>query len=152
MVTKANTTNTNTTTNPTTNPTTDWGTESAELLAGADLINKAELLNVPFRMTGFKFTQSVNKKTGQVIGYVWIEFETAPGGDRKCFNDASTGIRAQMEAYCNARELEPDLEQWVDVSIVCPKGLRDSEYDTTDERGRPVRGRTFYLTTAGGRA
>lgn len=132
----------------TTGVTTKWGNQDAEVLAGADLVNKAELEGVPFRMTGFKFTH--NDKSG--IGYVYIEFETEPNGDRKQFNDASTGVRQQMEAYCDARQLKPALEEWVDVSIVAPRGLRVSEYDTTDERGKPTRGRTFYLTTSGGRA
>lgn len=127
-----------------------WGEEPAEVLVGADLVNKAEMLDIPFRVTGFKFTH--NDKAG--IGYVYVEFETEPGGVRKQFNDASTGVRQQIEAYCDMKGFKPELEQWIDVSIKIPRGLRVSEYDVPggDERGRPAKARTFYLTTSGGRA
>jgi hypothetical protein len=126
----------------------EWGTESAEVLAGVELVNKAELVGIPFRMTGFKFTHNPNSN----IGYVYVEFEREPGGERNTFIDSSTGVRAQVEEYFAGKGTKIELEHWYDVSIVAPKGVRVSEYDTEDERGRPVKGRTFYLTTSGGRA
>jgi hypothetical protein len=130
----------------------EWGTETAEVMAGVELVNKAELEGVPFRMTGFKFTVSTNKTTKQQISYVYVEFEREPSGDRYMFNDSSTGIRAQVEAYFTAKGIEIELDKWYDVSIVAPKGVRASEYETEDERGRKVMGKTFYLSTSGGRA
>jgi hypothetical protein len=126
----------------------DWGGEQSEVLAGADLVDKAELLGRPFRIRGFKFTH--NEK--QNIGYVYVEAEWEPDGERFQFNDASTGIRQQVEAYFDSKGWKVELEKWVDVKIVAPKGLRKSEYDAFDGRGKPVRAKTYYLTTSGARA
>jgi len=132
----------------TTTETTAWGKDAAEVLAGVDLVQKAEMIGVPFLITGFKFTHNPASN----IGYVYVEFETSPGGERRMFNDSSTGVRQQMEEFAGAKGLKIELEKWYDVRVLCPKGLRVSEYDTKDERGRDTKGRTYYLTTSGGRA
>lgn len=125
-----------------------WGNEPVEVLAGVDLVQKAEMVGVPFKVTGFKFTHNPASN----IGYVYVEFEITPGGERRMFNDSSTGVRQQMEEFAGAKGLKIELEKWYDTAILAPKGLRVSEYDTKDERGRDTKGRTFYLTTSGGRS
>ena len=137
----------------TTTQTTAWGSDAAEVLAGVDLVQKAEMVNVPFLITGVKFTHNPNSN----IGYVFVEFETSPGGERRMFNDSSTGVRQQLEEFAGVKGWAGakgtiELDKWYDTRVLCPKGLRVSEYDTKDERGRDTRGRTFYLTTSGGRA
>ncbi len=125
-----------------------WGRQEAEVLAGADLVDKAELVGKTFAITGFMFTH--NDKAG--IAYAYLEGEFEPGGDRFQFNDASTGVRAQIEAFAAGKGLTPALDEWTDTLIVCPRGLRRSEYDAFDNRGKPVRAKTYYLTTSGTRA
>jgi len=126
--------------------TTAWGTGQAEVLAGVDLKDKAELEGVPFCMTGFKFT--VN---GQGIGYVYVEAEFEPDGERFMFNDASTGIRAQVDTYFGNKGVKVELDKWYDVQIVAPRGLRVSRYEALDGRGKTVQAKTYYLTTSGSR-
>jgi len=125
-----------------------WGNETADVLAGVNLVQKAEMEGVPFLITGFKFTHNSNSN----IGYVYVEFETTPGGERRMFNDSSTGVRQQMEEFAGSKGIKIELEKWYDTRVLCPQGLRVSEYDTKDERGRDTKGRTYYLTTSGGRA
>lgn len=126
--------------------TTAWGTGEAEVMAGVDLKDKAELEGVPFCMTGFKFTVNA-----QNIGYVYVEAEFEPGGARFMFNDASTGVRAQVDAYFAAKEVKVELDKWYDVKIVAPRGLRVSRYEAMDGRGKPVQAKTYYVTTSGTR-
>jgi hypothetical protein len=132
-------------------PAATWGGEAVETLAGLNLIEKPNLKGIPFCITGYKFTYNESRK----ISYVYVEFETTPGGDRQMFNDSSAnGVRLEVEEFHNAKNPgKPfELDRWYDTKFLCPQGLRDSEYDTTDERGRPVKGRSFYLTRSGGRS
>jgi hypothetical protein len=134
--------------NTQTAPTT-W--DGAEGLAGLDLIEKPNLLGVPFLITGYKFTYNEARR----ISYVYVEFETTPGGERQMFNDSSAnGVRLELEEFHAAKnDGKPfELDTWYDTRLLCPKGLRDSTYPAKDERGRDTTGRSFYLTKSGGRS
>ncbi|HEY2087436.1 MAG TPA: hypothetical protein VGH54_15650 [Mycobacterium sp.] len=136
--------NSKTTPNPTT-----W--DDAEGLAGLDLVEKPTLLKTPFLITGYKFTYNDSRK----ISYVYVEFETTPGGDRQMFNDSSAnGVRLEMEEFHNAKnDGKPfELDTWYDTRLLVPGGLRVSVFPAKDERGRDVEGRAFYLTKTGGRS
>lgn len=127
--------------------TVQWGTQQAEVLAGADLKDKAELIGTEFAVTGFKFTHNL----AQNISYVYVEFEFKPNGERFQFNDSSTGVRQQIETYASERGLMTgELDVWKDCLIVCPKGLRVSRYDVDTPRG-PRESKTYYLTGLGKR-
>ena len=130
----------------------EWGGEQIETLAGMEVVDKPNLQGVTHLITGYKFTYNTAKR----ISYVWCEFETSPGGERKNYNDSSaTGVRFQMEEFHNAKNPgKPfELDTWYDTRLLVPQGLRESEFDTKDERGNKVRGRAFYLTlTHTGRA
>jgi len=128
-----------------------WQDEA--MLDGLDLTPKAELIGVPFRITGASFrTGGGNNADG--AGYVVCDIDAEFADGRTfTFNDSSTGVKAQIVKYLseNGHGDKVDTGEYVEFSIVIPKGLRDSEFDTTDERGRPKKGRTFYLTTSGRR-
>jgi hypothetical protein len=123
-----------------------WG-EDVEVLAGVDLLDKSELIGVPFLLTGVKFT--VNDRS---IVIAWIE------GERQdhtpfTFTDTSTGVKAQIEAHCQAKGISTDaLDEWNNLRLVAPNGLRVSTYEVKDERGKTREARTYYLTTSGARA
>lgn len=121
-----------------------WGNQQAEALDAADLVDKAELLGREFAITRYKFTHNPTAN----IGYAYLEAEFEPGGESFQFNDSSTGVRQQIEAYHSAKYPAEKwvLETWYPCLIVCPKGVRKSEYDTLDDRGKPARGKTYYLT------
>ena len=125
----------------------------SEVGAGMEVVDKPNLLGVTHVITGYKFTYNESRK----ISYVWCEFETSPGGERKNYNDSSaTGVRFQMENFHEAKNGgKPfELDKWYDTRLLVPQGLRESEFDTKDfATGRPVKGRAFYLTlTHTGRA
>lgn len=130
-------------------PTASWGDKEVQVIGGVDLMDKAELVGKPFMITAYKVT--VNERAENPISYVWLEFELEPNGTRYQFNDASTGVRQQMDAWFVAQDLKPALDEWYDAEILAPRGLRFSEYDTKDSRGKAVRGKTFYLTGLGKR-
>jgi hypothetical protein len=133
------------TTDETTQPVGEWGGEQIETLGGMQVVEKSTLLGVTHLITGYKFTYNERRK----ISYVWCEFETSPGGEKKTYNDASaTGVRFQMEQFHDAKHPGENflLGEWYDTRLLVPQGLRDFEFETKDERDRPVRGRAFYLT------
>jgi hypothetical protein len=140
---------TKTTASATPAPTTaKWNGAEAEVLAGVDLKDKAELVDVPFLMTGIKNT--VNTERGGIL-YAWIEGETEDG-ERFTFNDSGKGIRAQVDTYLDGKGKAGVMDEWIDCNVVAPKGLRVSRFETKDERGRDVQAKTYYITTSGVRA
>lgn len=124
----------------------EW-TES-EQLDGLDLIDKAELVGRPFRITGFYF-----EMTDKGIGYVYVDAEDTDK-NTFTFNDSSTGVRAMLVKYLKDKGDDSPVDSGVyqNVSLVIPKGLRVSEFTVKDERGRDKQARTYYLTTSGRRA
>lgn len=121
--------------------------QDAEQLDGLDLIDKAELVGKPFRVSGFFFTEN-----DKGVAYVWVDAEDVDG-NTFTFNDSSTGVRAQLVAYVKAKgnDAAIDSGDYVNTSLVMPKGLRLSEFTVKDERGRDKNARTYYLTTSGKR-
>lgn len=120
----------------------------AEELAGYDLIDKYELIGVPFMIRGVRF--ETNKRG---INFVYIDAETADG-NAITFNDSSTGVRQDIVTYLTekGREAIVDTGERLPVAILVRKGLRVSEFETpVEERGRTVmkKARVFYLTKSG---
>jgi hypothetical protein len=124
-----------------------WAGPDADFIGGADLRDKAELVGVPFKITGVYFT-----KNERGIEYAYVEAEDA-AGEEFDFNDSSTtGIRHQLTTYLTLKGVEYAYDGTIyDVNIVAPKGLRVSTYDVTDARNQIKTAKTYYLTS-GGRA
>lgn len=123
---------------------TNWGTDVVEL-EGVAPRDKAELLDVPFLMTGVWF-----ETNARGIEYVYVEGRLADG-ETFTINDSSTGIKAQVEQYLASIGKVPAPGEIVDLNVLISKGLRVSEYEIKDERGRDKKARTYYLTTNGKR-
>jgi hypothetical protein len=124
--------------------------DSADQLDGLDLIDKSNLIDIPFRITGLYFQEN---NSGVSICYIDGERQ-----DRSTFtfSDSSTGVRAQLVQYLTSKGLDAVVEtgDYQEISLVAPSGLRVSEYEIGD-RGRPGKTRmakTYYLTTSGRRA
>ncbi len=66
---------------------------------GHDLIDKDELVGIPFVITSFTFRES----DMAAVEYVSVEAITRDN-QRIVFNDGSTGIRRDLVNYCIARE------------------------------------------------
>jgi hypothetical protein len=125
-----------------------WAGPDAEFIGGADLRDKAELVDLPFKITGVRF-----EKSAKNVEYVYVEAEDQ-AGDEFDFNDSSnSGVKQQIITYLEAKEVAWDYTSGVvhDVNLVIPKGLRVSTYEVTDNRGKPKTAKTYYLTS-GGRA
>ncbi len=120
-----------------------------EQLDGLELVDKEELVKVPFRITQVWFQMNAqNQQT------VYVDGERADGTEFT-FNDSGSGVRTQILQYLQKLEKDyiVDSGETLPISLVIPNGLRKSEYDTPDKRtGKIVRARTFYLTTNGQRA
>lgn len=135
-------------TSTTSNPNLPAGWSDADQLDGLELVDKATLIAIPFRITSVYFETNTRG-----VEYVYVDGETQDGGGFT-FNDSSTGVRAQIITHLKQKGLDAavDSGEVVPLNLVIPRGLRASEFDVTDDRGRPKRARTYYLTTSGKRA
>jgi hypothetical protein len=122
-----------------------WGT--AEELTGVDLLDKAELVGIPFCITAAWFTENQRG-----IEYVYVE-GMKEDGTVFTFNDSSSGVKAQIENILKNRGIDavPTEDAPYDFRLIIPKGLRKSEYEVKDERQRTKIAKTYYLTTNGQR-
>lgn len=125
-------------------PVTQWGSD-VDILDGLDLLDKAELVDRPFLI------ESVWFETGQrAVEYVYVQGQFEDGTEFT-FNDSSSGVFKQIESYLAKKDHKPEIGQVVPLRLVIPRGLRFSEYEVKDERGRDKRAKTYYLTTSGKR-
>jgi hypothetical protein len=122
-----------------------WGT--AEELTGIELVDKAELIGVPFCITAVWFTE--NQRS---IEYAYVEGMRVDG-TVFTFNDSSSGVKAQIESILQGKGVDtvPTEEAPYEFRLIIPKGLRKSEYEVKDERQRTKIAKTYYLTTNGQR-
>lgn len=125
-------------------PVTPWGS-NVDILDGLDLLDKSELLDRPFLIESVWF--EVGQRSVEYV-YVQGQFED---GTEFTFNDSSSGVYKQIESYLALKETKPELGQVVPIRLVIPSGLRVSEYEVRDDRGREKKAKTYYLTTSGKR-
>lgn len=126
------------------NVVTPWGSD-VEILDGLNLLDKADLIDKPFLI------ESVWFETGQrSVEYVYVQGEFEDG-TAFTFNDSSSGVFKQIESYLAQKNRKPEIGQVVPMRLLIPNGLRVSEFEVTDERGRLKRAKTYYLTTSGKR-
>jgi hypothetical protein len=121
-----------------------------ETLEGLDLVNKAELLDTPFRISAIWFQTN---EAG--VHYVYVEAEKT-NGEEITFNDSSSGVRAQIISFLSAKGQDAAVDtatadEPYALELVVPRGLRVSEFMARDERGREKPAKTYYLTTSGRR-
>lgn len=123
-------------------PVTPWGSD-VDILDGLELVDKAELVGKPFLI------ESVWFQTGaRAVEYVYVQGQYENGA-QFTFNDSSSGVYAQVESYLSLKGHKPEIGQPVPIRLVIPKGLRYSEYEVKDDRGREKKAKTYYLTTSG---
>jgi hypothetical protein len=128
--------------------------QNEEQLSGLAIEDKRTLVGVPFRIVSLYFTEGTGRDD-ETVSYVYVEAERPTVDDSMemfMFNDSSTGIRKQLVELLTARGLDAvvDSGERLNLSLVIPKGLRFSEYDTKDRAGHVVKNaRTYYLSTNG---
>lgn len=124
----------------------DW--QDTEQLDGLEVVDKAQLLEVPFRITSLYF--ETNQRG---VSFVYVDAEDADSNGFT-FNDSSSGVRQQLVSYLIKSEQDSAVEsgEVVKMNLVIPKGLRVSNFTVKDDHGRDKAARTYYLTTSGKRA
>lgn len=119
-----------------------WGKDAFDVLTGTDLVDKAELVNKPFLITTVQFKMNDRKVESVLITALDVD------GTPFSFSDSSsTGVRAQLAQYLvdsdNAAVIETHEPLVLRLAVML--GLRVSEYDATNERGKTVKAKTYYL-------
>lgn len=116
-------------------------------IEGLDVIDKATLVGIPFRITALSF-----RRGSRNIEYVYCDVVTADGTTATFNDSSSTGIKAQLANLWLERTGEevsyPADGDWHDVRINVRHGLRVSEYVPD---GRKEKARTYYLAANGER-
>lgn len=97
-----------------------------------DLVgSKDELIDVPFVIARIRF----NANDDGVVTFVSVCCYTK---DKKVvFNDGSTGVFEQLTTYVAKNDRT--------TAISCPKGLRVSRYEYTNEKGVTSDAATYYI-------
>lgn len=124
-----------------------WAGNDAELIGGADLRDKAELIGVPFKITGVSF-----QRNDRQVESVTVEAEDQNGEEFDFYDSSTSGIKQQIVTFLSLKGIEVDYTsgELHDVNIVVPKGLRVSNF-TVMVAGKEKAAKTYYLTS-GGRA
>jgi hypothetical protein len=116
-----------------------------DVIEGFDPVEKDQLIDQPFGITGVRFRQNDQK-------IVFAEVETVSAdGNQAAFQDASTGVRDQLIKLLTERGVKDWANgEWHDIKLYVPRGLRVSKYEWVDKTdGKRKQAQTFYLTTAG---
>ena len=105
---------------------------------GFTLVEKDKLLGVPFVLIDYTVhTSSTNfDENGEGLKFVTVRCVTQED-KRVAFNDGSTGVARQLRDLA-AREIYG--------GIYVQGGLRASEYEVTDAKGRKSSATTYYLS------
>ena len=112
---------------------------SSEVLGdGFTLVEKDKLVGVPFVLIDYTVhTSSTNfDENGEGLKFVTVRCVTEED-KRVAFNDGSTGV---------ARQLRDLAVREIYGGIYVQNGLRASEYEVTDTKGRKSSATTYYLS------
>ena len=112
---------------------------SSEVLGdGFTLVEKDKLVGVPFVLIDYTVHTSTTNfdENGEGLKFVTVRCVTQED-KRVAFNDGSTGVARQLRDLA-AREIYG--------GIYVQNGLRVSEYEVTDDKGRKSSATTYYLS------
>lgn len=126
---------------------TAWDAEGVVQLDGFDIVDKKDLIGKPFLITGLEFKPGANG-----VEYVYVDALDAAGAPFQ-FNDSSSGVRAQLVRFVGdiGKADAVTSGELVSVRVAILGGLRVSEFEVKDERGRDKLAKTYYLTLSGKR-
>lgn len=101
--------------------------------------DKNTLVGVPFIILEWH----TNKSDYDEKGYLSATLITKDGR-KLVLNDGGTGIPVQLAEIAAARTADGDPNPT--ASLICAKGLRRSDYEYVNDKGRKATASTFYLT------
>ena len=98
---------------------------------------KRDFVGHPFCIAFIQFQAG---KMGEFVTLMVID----KADDRFILNDGSTGVKEQL------RSLYPDVAQKevIKLMLLCPRGLRVSDYEVEDAKGNLIPATTYYLDTS----
>lgn len=103
------------------------------------LIEKDSLVNVPFLLVQWAISNPEASENGQYI----VARGMTKENQRFRISDGSTGILAQLVSLTVGRM--KDGHPAPNSGLLCEKGLRRSDYKTTDAAGKAINASTFYI-------
>jgi hypothetical protein len=109
----------------------DYGT-------GFTVIDKERLVGVPFVALEWRFNASDMSEAGFVSVAVVTKH-----GEKFVINDGSTGIREQLQNITALRATRN--HKTPQAGLLVPGGLTVSSYTYTDDKGKQIPARTYYL-------
>lgn len=116
---------------------------AAEVLADEwPLVEKDSLVNVPFLLVQWAVSNPESSENGQYI----VARGMTKENKRFRISDGSTGICQQLVSLTLDRMKNGHPAP--NSGLLCEKGLRKSDYKTTDSAGKPINATTFYVNNA----
>lgn len=113
---------------------------AADVLADEwPLVEKDSLVNVPFVATQWAISNPEGSEHGQYIVMRGVTKE----GARFRISDGGTGIMNQLVTLTQKRMAQGHAAP--NVGLLCAKGLRVSQYNTTDAAGKSIKAETYYI-------
>ena len=116
-----------------------FGSDVAAVIEVVAVNDKAELLKVPFIIR--KAWLHTNASD---VEFLYLEVETENDGNKTISDSSTTGVKAQVLAQFEKMGVTIDGEKQ-DVSLFAPRGLRVSEYEVPDRRGKMKAAKTYYI-------
>lgn len=130
-----------------------WGEEPVEQLAGLDIVDKEELVGVPFLVTQVSFRSNTRE-----VSFCTIDAIDKDGNAFSFQDTSSTGVRAQIVRWLEDHDAEGVVAsgEFYSLRLAFPLGLRVSRFlaDVKDERTGKIKqqpAKVFYLTMTGKR-
>lgn len=103
-----------------------------------DSKGKSRLCGVPLVFLHWSFNQGDN---GEFASALVVQTDnTGAVVGKYVVNDGSTGIYQQLREYTDDKQTNRGL--------FAPRGLRQSDYTTTDDKGNEIAATTFYIDTS----
>jgi len=116
----------------------------AQVIEVQEQHDKAELIGVPFIIR-----EAWLEITGQGVEYLFMKVETENDGTKVVKDSSTTGVKVQvMEELSKVLNLtEPFTVETgkLTSALFAPRGLRVSEYDVVDRRGKTKKAKTYYI-------
>jgi hypothetical protein len=104
-------------------------------------VDKAKLVNVPLAIALWTISEPGK---GDFDGQYIVVRGMTQTGERFRFADGSTGIFRQLRKLTGERIR--DGHPTPNAGLFAPRGLRVSEYEYTDDKGKKSKAQTFYIS------
>jgi hypothetical protein len=103
--------------------------------------DKAELLAVPFIIR-----EAWLHMNASGVEFLYLTVETENDGFKTIADSSTTGVKAQVLGLNGfPTDFTVESEKLTGLKFFAPRGLRVSEYQVTDNRGKSKKAKTYYV-------